>query len=361
MTITLRLSEVPLHLYQVTAGFHALHHAGAFGLRVEKLHPGDPQRLPYNMLEAILPDGRRLIYDMNDGYRNLLPQGEPAAALYDPLLSRCDLLFKRSFSAAENASLCAPEKIRRTPPNFLVTRRGNPAHRPVPCDPRREQIKKIIRLLPGSQYYNGHVLEQKLFDTPHVSPTPKILFMARLWDPDGDYPGQLTEDMRAERADVNRTRADCIRRLRKEFGDRFYGGVSPSPFAARDFSDVVLDTPALARKNAYLAFMKQFDIQIATMGLHGSTGWKFAEYLAASKAVVSETLRYESAGGLREGVHYLRFDDADGCVRQVAALLDERTRETMMQANHTYAEQRLRCDAFVRTTLEDAGFLEKRK
>ena len=313
------------------------------------------------MFEAVLPDGKRLIYDMNDGYRNLLPQGEPAASLYDPLLRQCDLMFKRSFSAKENTQLSFPEQVRRTPPNFLVTQRGNPAHFPVPCDPQREQIKKMIRMLPGSQYYNGHILEHKLFDMPHVSETPKILFMARLWDPDGEFPGQLTEEMRAERADINRVRADCIRRLRKEFGDRFYGGVSSSPFAMRDFSDVVLDTPHLSRKNAYLTFMKQFDIHIATMGLHGSTGWKFAEYIAASKAIVSETLRYESAGGLCEGTHYLRFNDADSCVRQVAALLDMNVRADMMQANHAYAERYLRCDAFVRTTLEDAGLFENGK
>ena len=154
---------------------------------------------------------------------------------------------------------------------------------------------------------------------------------------------------------INRVRAECIRRLRDAFGDRFYGGVTPSPFAARDYADVVLDAPALSRKNAYLAFMKQFDIHIATMGLHGSTGWKFAEYLAASKAVVSETLRYESAGGLCEGTHYLAFDDADACVRQVEKLLDADVRGAMMRANHTYAEQHLRCDEFVRTALETAG------
>lgn len=353
--ITIRLSEVPLHLIQVLAGFDALRRAGQIRLRIERLRPDDPARLPYNMLEAILPDGRRLIYDMNDGYRNLLVQDEDPAAFYDGLLARCDLLFKRSFSAAENARLCAPEKMRRTPPNFLVTRRGNPAHRPVPCDPRTEKVKKLIRMLPGSQYWNGHVLEEHFFDPPHVSERPRILFMARLWDPAGDFPGQLTEAMRQERDEINRGRAACIRLLRQEFGTQFYGGVAPSAFVMREYADVALDAPKLARKNEYLAFMKQFDIPIATMGLHGSTGWKFAEYLAASKAVVSETLRYESAGGLCAGTHYLAFDDPDGCVRQVRRLLDADARVQIMQQNHAYAERYLRCDAFVRTTLAEAG------
>ena len=105
LTVTVRLSEVPLHLYQVLAGFDALRAAGLLRLRIERLRPGDPACLPYNMMEVVLPDGRRLIYDMNDGYRNLLGQDDDPAAFYDALLGRCDLLFKRSFSAAENARL----------------------------------------------------------------------------------------------------------------------------------------------------------------------------------------------------------------------------------------------------------------
>ena len=97
------------------------------------------------------------------------------------------------------------------------------------------------------------------------------------------------------------------------------------------------------------------------MGLHGSTGWKFAEYLAASKAIVSETLRYESAGDLREGTHYLAFDDADGCVRQVEKLLDTNVRGTMMRANHAYAEQFLRCDPFICSTLARTGIGEQKE
>ena len=357
MKVTVRCSEVPLHLYQLLAGFNALKKSRVLDVRFEKLSPGDADVLPYNMLEAVTDDGLRLIYDMNDGYENLLREGEAFVPFYDKLLNRCDLFFKRSFDSEKNAQLCAPEKMRRTPPNFLVTRRGNPAHIPVPCDPQREKVKKLVRMLPGSSYYNGHILEKNLFDPPHLSETPKVLFMARLWDPDGDFPGQLTEAMQAERRQINETRASCIRLLRREFGDRFYGGITPSDFAAKHYGDVVLEDAALSRKDSYLAFMKTFDIPISTMGLHRSTGWKFAEYIACSKAIVCEPLCYESAGGLADGTHYLSFTDADGCVRCVTELLDNDRRLRMMEENRAYAEKYLRPEAFVRTTLAEAGII----
>ena len=356
MTFTIRLSEVPLHLYPILAGFSALDRSGALRVRYARLRPGDADVLPYNMLEVVADDGRRLIYDMNDGYANLLPDEAQTAPFYDKLLGRCDVLFKRSFDRAQNARLCAPKQILPTPPNFLVTLRGNRAHFPVPCDPRREKIKKLVRMLPGSPYYNGHILEENLFAPPHVSEQPRILFMARLWDPAGDFAGQLTPAMAEERHAINESRAACIHLLRREFGDRFRGGVAASDFTRRAYADVVLDDPSLARKDAYLAFMKTFDIQIATMGLHRSTGWKFAEYLAASKAIVCEPLCYESSGGLTDGVHYRAFADADACVQNVYALLDDGVRGEMMAQNHAYAERNLRCASFVRRTLESAGY-----
>ena len=358
MHVTIRLSEVPLHLYQPLAGFAALEEEGTLRCTFERLRPGSPYVLPYNMFEVVTDEGLRFIYDMNDGYENLLRDAREMPSFYNGLLNRCNLLFKRSFDREKNAMLCAPQKVRPTPPNFLVTLPGNPAHLPAPCDPRREKLKKLVRMLPNTAYANRHVLQGNLFAPPVLSAQPKILFLARLWDPAGEFPGQLTDAMAEERRRINESRAACIRLLRREFGDRFCGGVMPSPFTAREYADVVADDPSRTRKDAYLAFMKTFDIHVSTMGLHGSTGWKFAEYLAASKAVVCEPLRYESAGGLADGVHYLSFTDADSCVRNVQSLLDDDTRMRMMENNHRYAESYLRCKAFVRTTLRDAGVLK---
>ncbi len=357
MKITLRFSEVPLHLYQIIAGFTQLKRQGEIQLRIEKLSKSSSDILPYNMLEAVTQDGKRLIYDMNDGYANLLKSEEEIAPFYDKLLKRCDFLFKRSYSEAENALLCESHKIKKTAPNFFVTVRGNPAHIPVPCDPDREKIKKIIRMMPGTEYYNGHCLEQNFFTDVTLSEKPKVLFMARLWDPSGDFSGQLTDSMKQERFEINEMRAACIRQLRKETGDSFFGGITPSEFSLREYPDIILENTNTGKKNEYLRFMKEFDIHISTMGLHRSTGWKFAEYLASAKAVVCEPLYYESAGNLRDGENYLSFTDAESCVEKVRELLDNDRRYRMMQNNKSYADSYMHCDTLVRNTLKEAGIL----
>lgn len=45
--------------------------------------------------------------------------------------------------------------------------------------------------------------------------------------------------------------------------------------------------------------VKESDICITTTGLHRSIGWKFAEYIAASKAIVTEKLNYSPGTELK--------------------------------------------------------------
>lgn len=342
MECLLKLSEVPLHLYQIIAGFKLLQQDKQIELKMERLKPNSPDRLPYNMLEVFY-NNKRVIFDMNDGYDNLLKPGEDYLELYNGILERCDLLYKRSYNAGLNNRLNHPEKIRKTAPNFLVTIKGSPAHWPVPCDPRKEKVKKVIRLLPFTQYYNGDCYENNFAAEPVIHRELKILFMARLWDPAGDYKGQLSEEKSEERRAINESRAKCIRRCRKEFGSRFLGGISYSEFAEREYSDLLLDNENISKKSVYLGMVKKSDIHIATAGLHKSTGWKFAEYIAASKAIVSEPLFYSSAGGLSDGVHYLSFRDEQECCERIQDLFDEQRRFTMMRANKEYYEEHMRC------------------
>ncbi len=350
---TLELSEVPLHLYQIIAGFYRLEKSGQIKLRIRRLSTDDPKRLPYNMLR-VNAGGQSLIYDMNDGYDNLLADGQSYEALYDGLLDSCDIMFKRSFNASMNARLKTPEKIKRTAPNFFVTVKGSPAHFPVPCDPRREKLKKLVRLLPFSEYYNGWCYEEAFRCEPTENTEPHALFMARLWDPAGEFPGQLTEEKSEERRQINESRADCIRLCRREFGSRFFGGITPSPFAQREYPDLILEDGNIGKKNEYLKYMKTFDIHIATEGLHRSTGWKFAEYLAASRAVVSEPLYYESTGGLAEGINYLSFNGADECVEKISTLFDSTRRLKMMNANRAYRDRFMGCETIAVDTLKEA-------
>ena len=350
MRCTLTLGEVPLHLYQVIAGFEKLASAGRIVLTYKTQSSGAADRLPYNVLAAEC-DFKRYLFDMNDGYDNLPENREDYISFYNALLDRCDLLYKRSFHAPMNACLTHSEKIRKTPPNCLITVKGSRAHCPVPCDPRREKLKKMVRSLPGSPHYNGHCYEDALEDLPRVRSSPNVVFLARLWDTAGEFPGQLNTEKAEERFQINESRAACIRACRREFGDRFVGGVSASVFSQREYPDLVVTDKKVTRKDRYLSTMKEFDIAIATTGLHKSTGWKFAEYLTASKAIVTESLFYKSAGTLTEGINYLSFLDERDCCEKIYRLFDESSRYAMMCANREYYTSTMQSDKFVATAI----------
>lgn len=352
MKCVVKFSGVPLHLYQIIAGFTLLERKGEIELKTERLKPDDEDILPYNMLEVVM-DSKRIIYDMNDGYDNLSINQGDWRELYNGLLDRCDYLFKRSFNAQMNAQLKNFHKIKMTAPNFFVTIKGNLAHLPVPCDPKKEQFKKLVRMVPGTEFYNGHCYEENFKAQPIANKNPKILFMARLWDPKGEFEGQLNEEKSEERFQINEDRAKCIRLCKKEFGSKFFGGITPSEFARREYNDVVLGDTSVYRKDAYLKHMKSFDIHISTMGLHKSTGWKFAEYLAASKAIVCEPLFYESSGNLSDGKNYLSFRNETECVEKINELLQAERRHEMMVANSEYYDENMKCERLVRNTLNE--------
>ncbi len=114
--------------------------------------------------------------------------------------------------------------------------------------------------------------------------------MARAWDPEGES-AALSAREKTERTVINTTRARCIQLLRKELGSRFYGGFAPTRYAVQTYKGLVLKNPISAGKKNYLSLLQDYPICISTTGLHGSIGWKMGEYVAFSKAIVSERLK----------------------------------------------------------------------
>lgn len=344
----LKLGEVPLHLYHITAGFVELERQGIIDLRVEKLGKGSQEKLPYNMMEVIINDRVRVLYDANDGYDNLLTENQGYVEFMDGLLQDFDFCFKRSFSRLYNSKLKYGNKMYPLGLNYMVTVPGNIAHSPLPHDPFKEKVKKMVRMLPFSEYYNGLYSVSSFEEIPKRDKHPEILFMARLWDINGDYTGQISSEKKEERAYINNFRAECIRLCRKEFGSKFYGGVTPSKFAYENYSDIVIEDKSITKRNNYLKKVKDSSICIATMGLHESIGWKFAEYVAASKAIVTEKLHYEIPGNFFEEQNYLVFRSPDECISQIYKLLeDENFKYKMMVNNYKYYHEYVRPDRLV--------------
>jgi len=177
-----------------------------------------------------------------------------------------------------------------------------------------------------------------------------VLCMTRAFDPQ-QLPEWRSAD-REERIRLTELRASCIRAGRKEFGKRFYGGFRVDPFSMREYGDCLLPSVKAGARREYLARVKAASICVATTGLHGSTGGKLAEYVAASRAVVSEPLHYQVPGTFALDRNYLEFRTVDEFVLSIERLLrDASLRQRMMQANGSYYRQHVRPDALVLNSL----------
>lgn len=141
--------------------------------------------------------------------------------------------------------------------------------------------------------------------------------MTRLWNPEGNIDSRGFDECSM----INSMRVDIIRRLSKIFSSSFVGGVSDSAFAREFAPDLILPKNITFKKN-YLRLMKNTDICIGSMGLHKSTGWKTAEYVAADRAIVCEKLWYDNPGDFQDGRNYLMYETADECVDKILFLVN---------------------------------------
>ncbi len=181
----------------------------------------------------------------------------------------------------------------------------------------------------------------------HAPPAPgqpqRVLLMAGLWDP-----GEVPADDHAQREDreaVNRQRVECIRALRRAFGARFHGGVRPDEFARRYAPDVMLRSEREASRREFLRQVRGHAVCVTSLGLNGSNGFRLAEFVALSRAIVSEPMRYVLPGGFTAGEHYLEYRTPDECVARVARLFDRpQAREEMAQRNWDWYQRWQRPD-----------------
>lgn len=346
ISCVLRLGSISLHLYQILAGFIYLKREGKINLTIEKT---SKQTLPNNMIEVVINNNYRVLYDLNDGYDNLsFPEKYPH--YFDSLLDEYDYLFKRSYSPVYNSYLKNRNKVYPLGLNYMVTIPGNFAHLPNKHDSLKEKVKKVFRMVPFSEYYNGLYYINAFEDNPRYEKEPKILFMARLWDENGE---NLSSNKKEERKYINHQRAQCIQLCMKEFGNNFIGGITPSHYSYEKYPDLIIKDKNSTKRNKYLKLVKSSSICLSTMGLHESIGWKFAEYVAASKAIVSEKLQYEVPGDLHNGKNYLEFKTPEECINQIYKLLDNPDlRYRMMVNNQKYYNTFVRPDKLVWNSLK---------
>jgi hypothetical protein len=178
---------------------------------------------------------------------------------------------------------------------------------------------------------------------PRPDQPPRVLLMGRLWNP--DRVPQDQPDKREEWRRLNQMRADCIRALRRSFGARFYGGLLPDDFARRFAPDAILESGRQAAPQEFIRRVREHPVCVTSVGLHGSNGFRLAEFVALSRAIVTEPLRYRVPGEFTEGANYLEYTSPDECVERVARLFDHPDeRQALMERNWAYYQQWLRPD-----------------
>ena len=73
-----------------------------------------------------------------------------------------------------------------------------------------------------------------------------------------------------------------------------------------------------------------------------------AEYVAASKCIISESLQYNVAGNFIKGVNYLEYTDVETLISSVHKLLDDDDLYFNMQiSNYRYYNEYLRPDSLM--------------
>jgi hypothetical protein len=293
----------------------------------------DASVYPIGAMIEVEIDGRRIVFDMADGYNFDF-------ARVDTYLATCDAWFKRSFSREMNARFSHGDKIFPLGFNYQISHRAAP-------QPALTRLKNAIKAaLPGYSPEYAHATFDKFEAPPQTTDPPRILFSARLWPPDLN-----DAELNREREQINATRIEIIRKLKREYGTLFTGGLYDMPFAREQAPDLILPAEHTDR-NAYLQTVKDCDICIASMGLHRSIGWKMGEYVAASRAIVTEKMHYEVPGGYTEGRHYLSFDTVAECLAHIDTLVNDRERRhEIMCANHAYYNEYLRPDKLVGNAL----------
>lgn len=264
---------------------------------------------------------RRVCFDIHD--RSYL--------FFEPELKACDWYFKRSHFPPDVAKL-APElraKVVAFGPIFGPGHHSSPSPllmgwlRYALANPRKavasfRHLTDFLRLPVTRDFERG----------PEHEMPPRVILQTRLWTE-----AEVTAAPFAP--EINEERVGVVRALRKALGDRFVGGALATPFAQKEYPDVVCHWDT--RRSAYLKTMQTCLIGIYTKGLHHATAWKLGEYVAAAMCVVAAELRNDFAEPFTAPRNYLSFTSGEECAAQCLRLLEDREMaRAMVRANHEY-------------------------
>lgn len=276
--------------------------------------------------------GKKIIFDMND-----------SPDIHDAFLNKVDFYFKRSYS--RQLILGKYGNIKKIKPygfNYAVFPNNIDffgIHRALKLVRFPYNFITAKNYVPKFDYLQFVPRKDLMESPPNFQIEPKAVFMVRLWDPD-DNP-KRSDASKEDRKRINENRIEFIFELKKEFGQRFLGGVKDTPFARKLIPELILPNKDTFQKG-YLKILKNFNIGIATSGLNNSNGYKLAEYICFSKAIISESLHFQVPGNFFSNKNYFEFQNKEELRDKVGILFDDKIlREQMMVENWEYYKNHL--------------------
>ncbi len=330
------------HLMQIYAGFFELERKGVIKL---SLKPIKKTIDPPSIVTAIFNKKQKVMYDTLDGL-TWVAGNEMANIEYFRDNIKADYYFKRSYTPELSAN--APGNCKVFPLGFNYN-----------LQPRRNLLRYQQSLSEKVKYFlktnavARSIMKKTFFYQedfefyPIVPKEKKVLFLTRLWDP----ADAKSDASAAFRRQLNETRLECINRCKDAYGDDFRGGLFAEKYALKNHPDLVAPVSVTSKKG-FLDSVKSHAICIATTGLHKSIGWKFGEYVAASRAIVSEPLHFTLPGNFSSGEHYYEFETADKLIEQINLLRnDEQRLFDMMSNNHRYYNNYVRPENLIMNTI----------
>jgi len=314
------------HLNQLYTGFYDLEKKGLIQLDVVF---SKAVKEKSGILRAQI-NGANVIYDAKDGLNWTAGGESEGLSFFKTNYDEVDYYFKRSYTPFLNGMI--PGKIfplglnySVSPDNFFSVFKQNEWKVLSPS------IKKMMISMLNLNETSIKSSEIESLPKISISDYPPVIFFARLWEPDkGD--DQAYKD---ELNSINQSRIENILKCRETFGDRFIGGLYDDRFTRRLVPELVV-TGKITKKRNYLRLMKKASICIATTGLHKSIGWKMGEYVAASKAIITEPLNYTVPGDFSENKNYLNFSSSSELTEKIDYLLSNPDEIFNMMCNNYF-------------------------
>ncbi len=345
----LAISDVE-HLQQIYTGFSLLHKQGFLNLK---------QTIPREFLQNKNASNRWTDYKffntkvVVNGKTNVCFDTHDWNWIDEEILREVDFYFKRSYDAQYISKLEEKDKVFPLGLNYQVSNPEKDSFKLARSAfyGGKSKIKAAIKGLRIDRFLGdkGETEQLKNLESyPDFTIEPKILFMARTWNPN------FIEDKKQREVveKLNETRAASVRILRKEFGERFFGGLAPDDYAAKHFKDCLLPDGSLSNKRSYLKILKDFPISVATAGLNNSNGWKLGEYVAFSRAIITEPLHFQVTGDFAKDANYLEFTTPVELINAATRLFENKNlRFEMMMNNYRYYNSFVRPDSLVLNSL----------